>query len=68
MERIIVGVWAGVRAVGWALTLACATAAAQGSPPQEFTPEQIRTGAELYERYCSACHGARMEEIGRAHV
>ena len=65
MGRGIVG--AGVKAVGWALTLACATAAAQASPPQDFTPEQVATGAQLYERYCSACHGARMEEVETAY-
>ena len=24
------------------------------------TPEQLKTGAEIYERNCSPCHGARM--------
>jgi mono/diheme cytochrome c family protein len=34
-------------------TLVCNEAAAQ-------TPEQMKTGAEIYERNCSPCHGARM--------
>lgn len=36
-----------------ALVLACSPAAAQ-------TPEQVKAGAEIYERNCSPCHGARM--------
>ena len=59
MGRIINSCWAA----GWAFLLGCATGAAQASPPQEFAPEQLRTGAELYERYCANCHGARMEGV-----
>jgi len=36
-----------------ALVLACSPAAAQ-------TPAQLKAGAEIYERNCSPCHGARM--------
>jgi len=36
-----------------ALVIACGPAAAQ-------TPEQVKTGADIYERNCSPCHGARM--------
>jgi cytochrome c6 len=36
-----------------ALVFACGPAAAQ-------TPEQVKAGAEIYERNCSPCHGARM--------
>lgn len=36
-----------------ALVLACSPAAAQ-------TPERVKAGAEIYERNCSPCHGARM--------
>ena len=39
--------------------LACAPAAAQ-SPAQNFAAEQLKTGAEIYARNCSPCHGARM--------
>lgn len=42
-----------------AAAFACA-ALAQDRP--RFTPEQIRSGAEVYERNCSACHGARMQD------
>ena len=35
------------------VVLACGTAAAQG-------PERVKAGAEIYERNCSPCHGARM--------
>jgi len=27
---------------------------------EPFTPQQLKTGAELYARNCSPCHGARM--------
>jgi mono/diheme cytochrome c family protein len=50
-----------------ALLLAHATAAAQASPQPEFTPEQIRAGSELYERYCANCHGTRMEGVEAAY-
>jgi mono/diheme cytochrome c family protein len=36
-----------------ALLLACSPAGAQ-------TPERVKAGAEIYERNCSPCHGARM--------
>src|SRR5437879_13244838 len=40
--------------------LTCAPAAAQGPQARTFTPEQLKTGAEIYARNCSPCHGARM--------
>jgi len=43
-----------------AAALAGATAAAQDRP--RFTPEQIKRGAETYERNCSPCHGSRMQD------
>jgi mono/diheme cytochrome c family protein len=39
-----------------ALCLFAATAAAE-----EFSPERIRTGAAIYSRNCSPCHGSRMQ-------
>ena len=39
------------------LILVCGAAAAQA--PQ---PEQIQRGAAVYERNCSPCHGARMQD------
>ncbi len=42
-----------------AAALACAPAAAQ-SPAQNFAAGQLKTGAEIYARNCSPCHGARM--------
>jgi mono/diheme cytochrome c family protein len=38
---------------------ALAAALAWG-PAGAQTPEQVKTGAEIYERNCSPCHGARM--------
>jgi mono/diheme cytochrome c family protein len=59
LGRIIILVWTAT----WAILLARATAVAQVSPQPEFTPEQVRAGSELYERYCANCHGARMEGV-----
>ena len=39
-----------------ALCLFAATASAE-----EFSPERIRTGAAIYSRNCSPCHGSRMQ-------
>jgi mono/diheme cytochrome c family protein len=39
-----------------ALFLFGATASAE-----EFAPERIRTGAAIYSRNCSPCHGSRMQ-------
>ena len=47
-----------------AAALACAAAAAQDRP--RFTPEQIKSGADIYERNCSPCHGSRMQDPQRA--
>ena len=41
-----------------ALAMACVPAMAQQAAP--FTPQQLKTGAELYARNCSPCHGALM--------
>jgi mono/diheme cytochrome c family protein len=46
-------------AAALAAAFACA-AAAQDRP--RFTPEQVRRGAEIYERNCSPCHGSRMQD------
>ena len=40
--------------------LACAPSAAQSPQARGFAPEQLKTGAEIYARNCSPCHGARM--------
>jgi mono/diheme cytochrome c family protein len=46
----------------WATVLACAPASAESARPQSFTAEQVRAGADIYERNCSPCHGPRMLE------
>ena len=43
-----------------AAALACAPAAAQGQRAPGFSAAQLATGAEIYARNCSPCHGARM--------
>ena len=35
---------------------------AQGPQRQSFTPEQLATGADIYARNCSPCHGTRMRD------
>ena len=48
----------GVRsALAFAAALGCALVCNQGAAQ---TPEQVKMGAEIYERNCSPCHGARM--------
>jgi mono/diheme cytochrome c family protein len=42
-----------------AVALFCAAASAQ---EQSFSPQQIATGAEIFARNCSPCHGARMQD------
>ena len=54
MERMIT--------IGCALMLLCATATAQKPEPQEFSPELIHTGAAIFARNCSPCHGAHMAD------
>ena len=41
------------------LAAACATLAVP-AVAQEFSPKQIRHGADLYAQNCAPCHGARM--------
>ena len=43
-----------------AAAFACTPATAQSPQLQNFAPEQLKTGAEIYARNCSPCHGARM--------
>jgi mono/diheme cytochrome c family protein len=50
-----------------AVVLRCATAAAQDTAQdtaqdQSFPPQQIATGAEIFARNCSPCHGPRMQD------
>jgi mono/diheme cytochrome c family protein len=42
-----------------AVALWCAPAVAQD---QSFSPQQIATGADIFARNCSPCHGARMQD------
>jgi mono/diheme cytochrome c family protein len=47
-----------------AVALWCATAVAQDHSAQDlsFPPQQIATGAEIFARNCSPCHGPRMQD------
>ena len=42
--------------------LGCATASAQTAKTQKFTPKQVHSGAEIFARNCSPCHGAHMAD------
>ena len=57
------------RLVAWAtLVLLVSTAAvavpatAQDSSPADASAEQVRRGADIYERNCSPCHGPHMRD------
>jgi mono/diheme cytochrome c family protein len=42
--------------------LALALPAARAEEPAPFAPEQIRSGAAIFARNCSPCHGPRMRD------
>jgi mono/diheme cytochrome c family protein len=42
--------------------LALALPAARAEEPERFTPDQIGSGAAIFARNCSPCHGSRMRE------
>jgi mono/diheme cytochrome c family protein len=49
-----------VRVIGAAAALAVMAAAAISE--ERFTPDQLRAGADIFERNCSPCHGPRMRD------
>jgi mono/diheme cytochrome c family protein len=58
MARLTTGI-----SLAAAVVLCCATAAAQGPrQDQNVPPQQIATGAEIFARNCSPCHGPRMQD------
>jgi mono/diheme cytochrome c family protein len=59
MTRI--GLIKRIGSAGCALALWTAGATAQ-SADRQFAPEQIKTGANIFARNCSPCHGARMAD------
>jgi mono/diheme cytochrome c family protein len=53
------------RRVASAVAGALAMMAVVGAPAvaqEPFRPEQIKTGADIFARNCSPCHGSRMRE------
>ena len=42
------------------LGLVCASAGAQDSGANQFPPEQIKKGGDIYGRNCAPCHGRHM--------
>jgi mono/diheme cytochrome c family protein len=57
MRRARIGAYTA--SVASLLSAVCAMLPAFGLA-QEFSPEQIKHGADLYAQNCSPCHGARM--------
>ena len=45
--------------ISLAATLRCG---ARRPTPKNFPPQQIATGAEIFARNCSPCHGPRMQD------
>jgi mono/diheme cytochrome c family protein len=50
------------RAVAGALALLAASGCGCAGAQEAFSPEQIKTGADIFARNCSPCHGSRMRE------
>src|SRR5258708_36823143 len=48
------------RAIGAAVALAATCVVAIGE--ESFAPEQVRAGAEIFERNCAPCHGPQMRD------
>jgi mono/diheme cytochrome c family protein len=48
--------------VGLGALAVAAVAAAQDTPPPSAAPEQVQSGASIFARNCSPCHGARMAD------
>ena len=49
-----------VRVFGAALALAATSVAAISE--ENFSPDQLRAGAEIFERNCAPCHGPQMRD------
>lgn len=52
----------GKKVLALAFALASVAAGAQTPDRQQFPPEQLKRGAEIFERDCSGCHGAHMAD------
>jgi mono/diheme cytochrome c family protein len=49
-------------AVAGALAMVAVVGGARAVAQEPFQPEQIKTGADIFARNCSPCHGSRMRE------
>ena len=49
-------------AVAGALVMVAAVDGAPAVAQEPFRPEQIKTGADIFARNCSPCHGSHMRE------
>jgi len=45
-----------------AVALTCTAVAAQAPAQEQFPPEQIKRGADIYAGNCSPCHGSHMAD------
>ncbi len=46
----------------WCIVMAAAAMLTASAAAQEASPEQVRRGADIFERNCSPCHGPRMQD------
>jgi mono/diheme cytochrome c family protein len=51
-----------IRARVFAAAAALAVMSATAISEESFSPDQLRAGAEIFERNCSPCHGPRMRD------
>src|SRR5262245_56663175 len=50
----------GKTALAAGIALAVLAASVPAQSPEPFRKEQVKLGADIYERNCSPCHGPRM--------
>lgn len=46
----------------WCMVMAAVALLSASAAAQEASPEQVRRGADIFERNCSPCHGPRMQD------
>ncbi|MBV8837768.1 MAG: cytochrome c [Alphaproteobacteria bacterium] len=46
----------------WCIVIAALALFGASAAAEEASPEQVRRGADIFERNCSPCHGPRMQD------
>jgi len=46
----------------WCMVMAALVLTGASAAAAESAPEQVRRGAEIFERNCAPCHGPRMQD------